>query len=247
MRIKLICCDVFLRPVSAFVAASPHTIDVEYVPMAAHNQPDNLRANLQRRINAAASQCGYDLFLLSYGLCGNATVVLTCPVKLIMPRIHDCCAMFMGCKEKFIEAFGGKLSMRWCTSGYYERCYKDNGLTGDQSRRRETTPEYQALVQQYGEDNAQYIWDTLHPEIETPEAAYITVPGFENPSHKAEFRKLVEQQGKTLQVLEGSAAYIKDLVNGPWDDARFLTLNPGEKIGAVYDMDEVVTNLPCRI
>jgi len=212
--------------------------------MLAHNEPDNLRTKLQSRINAAAAEQNYDLFLLLYGLCGNATVGLTCPVKLIMPRIHDCCTMFMGSKGKFAKEFGGKLSMRWCTSGYYERCYMDNGLIGDSSRRRETYPEYQALIEQFGEDNAEYIWDTMHPEIETPEAAYIRINGFEMPGHEAGFRRLVEEQGKTLQILEGDASYLKDLINGPWDDERFLTINPGEKIGAVYDMERVVTNLP---
>ena len=241
MRIKLISCDVFLRLVSAFVATSPHIIDVEYVPMLAHNEPDILRENLQARINAAACERDYDLFVLSYGLCGNATLGLSCPVKMIIPRIHDCCAMFMGSKEKFAEEFAGKLSMRWCTSGYYERCHMEKGLAGDTSRRRETYPEYQALIEQFGEDNAEYIWQTMYPEIETPEAAYIKIKGFEMPGYEAGFRSLVEKQGKTLRILEGDATYLHDLVNGPWDDARFLTVNPGEKIGAVYDMEQVVT------
>jgi len=223
------------------VATSSHTIDVEYVPMLAHNEPDNLRANLQARINTAAKERDYDLFILSYGLCGNATLGLTCPVKLVIPRIHDCCAMFMGSNENFARDFAGKLSMRWCTSGYYERCHIEKGLTGDSAHRKETYPEYQALIEQFGEDNAEYIWDTMHPEIETPEAAYIRIPGFEMPGHEAGFKAMVEEQGKTLQILEGNIDYLHDLINGPWDDKRFLMVNPGEKIGAVYDMDRVVT------
>ena len=240
MRIKLICCDVFLRPVSAFVATSPHIIDVEYVPMLAHNKSDILRADLQARINAATAARKYDLLILSYGLCGNSTVGLTCPVKMIMPRIHDCCTMFMGSKEKFAQEFGGNLSMRWCTSGYYERCHMENGLDGHPASRK-THPEYRALAEQYGEENAEYIWDTMHPEIETPEAAYIKIKGFEIPGYEAGYRSLVEAQGKTLHVLEGDAAYIQTMINGPWDDERFLTINPGEKISAVYDMEQVVT------
>jgi len=208
--------------------------------MLAHNEPDKLRGDLQSRINTAANARSYDLFILSYGLCGNAALGLTCPVKMIMPRVHDCCAMFMGSKEAFATEFADNLSMRWCTSGYYERCIIENGLTGDSRRSRETYPEYQSLIEQFGEDNAEYIWDTMHPEIETPEAAYITTPGHEIPGHEAAFRALVEEQGKTLRVIQGSAKYLQDLINGPWDNERFLTLNPGEKIGGVYDMEEVV-------
>ena len=244
MRIKLICCDVFLRIASTFVATSPHTIDVEYVPMLAHNEPDKLRPNLQARINTAAMERNYDLFLLLYGLCGNTTLGLSCPVKMIMPRVHDCCTMFMGSKESFAREFAGKLSMRWCTSGYYERCHLDNGLTGNDTKRRETYPEYQALIEQFGEENAEYIWETMHPEIETPEAAYIKIKGFEIPCYEAGFRSLVEEQGKHLQIIEGDPSYIHDMINGPWDDARFLTINPGEKIGAVYDMEKVVEAIP---
>jgi len=209
--------------------------------MLAHNEPDNLRADLQIRINAACQLRQYDMLILSYGLCGNATVGLTCPVKMIMPRVHDCCAVFMGSNKAFQKEFAGSLSMRWCTSGYYERCHKENGLTGgDTANRHKTQPEYLALVEQFGEDNAEYVWETMHPQIETPEAAYIKIPGFEVPGSEDGFRELVDGQGKSLRVVEGSAGYLRDLVNGPWDDGRFLTVLPGERICGVYDMDRVV-------
>ena len=243
MLIKLICCDVFLRPVSALIAASPHTIDPEYVPMLAHENPDALRANLQARINTAVIR-DYDLLLLLYGLCGNAIVGLTSPVKMVIPRIHDCCAMFVGSKGKFIQEFGNNLSMRWCTSGYFERSYLDNFPGWHPSRSRETCPEYRVLVEKYGEDNAQYIWDTMHPEIETPEAAYIRIEGHEQPGHENSFKELVEEQGKTLRIIEGSTAYLQAMINGPWDNERFLTVNPGEKIAAIYDMDKVIKTEP---
>jgi hypothetical protein len=242
MRIKLISCDVFFRPVSALTAESPHVIDAEYVPMALHNEPDALRANLQKRMNEAAAFRDYDRLVLAYGLCGNTTAGLTCPVKLTMPRVHDCCALFMGSKERFLAEFGSSLSMRWCSSGYYERSIKASGWTEFSSRSRETYPEYRALIEQYGEDNAEYIWETLHPEIETPEAAYI-VTGHEPPGYQAGFAEMIGRQGKTLKLLEGDGRYLRDLVNGPWDDERFLTLEPGQAIAAVYDMDRVVSAL----
>jgi hypothetical protein len=241
MRVKLICCDVFFRPVSALAAASPHIIDAEFVPMSLHNEPETLRSNLQRRIDEAAAFRDYDLFVLAYGLCGNTTAGLTCPVRLVMPRVHDCCALFMGSKERFLEAFGESLSMRWCTSGYYERSIQGNSWTESSPRSRETYPEYRALIEQYGEDNAEYIWETLHPEIETAEAAYITTEGFEPPGCREGFAEMIGRQGKALRLLEGDGTYLRDLVNGPWDDTRFLTLEPGRTIAAVYDMERVVT------
>jgi len=209
--------------------------------MLAHIKPDDLRANIQTRINTAVAARNYDLLLLLYGLCGNATVGISCPIKMVVPRVHDCCTMFMGTKEKFIKEFGNNLSMRWCTSGYYERGYVENTPGTHPSQCRETHPEYRALVEQYGEDNAIYVWDTMHPQIETPEAAYIKINGFEIPGCEDNFRKIVEAQGKTLRVLEGDTTYLKDMINGPWDSKRFLTVDPGKKITALYDMDQVIT------
>jgi len=147
--------------------------------------------------------------------------------------------MYMGSKEKFLKEFGNNLSMRWCTSGYYERSHIDNAQNTILSRHR--NEEYRALVEEYGEENADYIWQTMHPEIETPEAAYIKIEGYEVPGSEDGFRKWVKSQGKTLRVLEGDISYLQAMINGPWDDERFLTINPGEKISAVYDMDRVVT------
>jgi hypothetical protein len=130
--------------------------------------------------------------------------------------------------------------MRWCTSGYYERSYQEKGWTGYSARSRETYPEYQALIEKYGEDNAEYIWETLHPEIETPEAAYITTEGFEPPGCREGFEAMILRQGKTLRLLEGDGTYLRDLVNGPWDEERFMTLEPGKTIAAVYDRERVV-------
>jgi hypothetical protein len=212
-------------------AVSPHVIDAE---------PDDLRAELRRRIGEAAARRTYDAYVLAYGLCGNTAAGLTCPVPLVMPRVHDCCALFLGSKERFLSEFGNQLSMRWSSCGYYERSHQEDGWNSNTSRTRETFPEYQELIEKYGEDNAEYIWDTLHPDIETPEAVYIALEPFDVPGYREGFGEQVKTQGKTLRVVDGDITYLRDLVNGPWDDARFLTVSPGQRVAAVYDMDRVV-------
>jgi len=240
VRIKLIACDVLFRPVSALAAAAPHVIDAEFVPMKLHNEPAGLRDELQRRIDEAASRQAYDYFILAYGLCGNSTAGLTCPAPMILPRVHDCCTLFLGSKAKFLDIFGASLSMRWSSGGYYERSHMEDGWNSHNTKTRETFPEYQELIEKYGEDNAEYIWETLHPDIETPEAVYIALEPFEVPGYREAFGAQVAAQGKTLRSVEGDIAYLRDLINGPWDDARFLTVSLGQKIAAVYDMERVI-------
>jgi len=243
MLIKFICCDVFARIACELVSKSPHIVDLEFLPMLAHDEPKKLNALIKEKIEAsiAASSRRYEAVILGYGLCGNSVVGLSCPVPLVIPRAHDCCAVFMGGKENFISAFGDIFSARWSATGYYERCQGLNYLYGVQQHASyKTSAEYMGYVEQYGEDNADYIWETMHPGIETDEAVYIKVDGFEYSNAFENYKNDIERSGKTLKLVEGDISLLKALINGEWDDKRFLVVPPGKTIAGVYDMDNVV-------
>lgn len=237
LRIKFICCDVFARLAYAAAAVSPHIVDLELLPMLAHMEPAKLRAELQSRIDQIESGT-YDKLVLGYGLCGNATAGLKAAISMVMPRVHDCCTLFMGSREKFLQVFGENLSTRWCTCGYYERCYRD-GLRDEYENYR-TNPEYIKLLDEYGEENAEYVWHTLHPPVETKEAVYIKLDGFEYGDSQSGYQAQIEQMGKKVRVEAGNAEWFFRLVNGPWEVNDFLEIIPGESVMPVYDMSEVV-------
>ncbi|MCL2363669.1 MAG: DUF1638 domain-containing protein [Defluviitaleaceae bacterium] len=229
------------------MAVSAHTIDVEFVPMLNHVKPAEMGADLQRRIHTATTERSYDQVLLGFGLCGNTIVDLVCPIPMVIPRVHDCCTLFMGSKERFMEAFGDHLSMHWCTGGYFERGYNQGDSNYDWDAlspgQRSAHPEYMQWVEQYGEENAAYIWETMYSEMGTAEAAYIrmNVPAYNDTACEERFSKMVSEQGKTVRILQGDISYLDALINGPWDDARFLTVQPGQRVRALYDMDRVIT------
>jgi len=243
MLIKLICCDVFTRIACSLIAHSPHIVDVEFVPMLAHNEPKKLRADIQARINRCVTERRYESIALGFGLCGNAATSLTASVPMIIPRMHDCCTMFMGSKGRFLEAFGGALSTRWCSSGYYERGYIDGRYMGveEANSAYRTSLEYMGYVEQYGEENADYIWETMHPDIETEDAVYIHIEGHEHSGSFEFFKSDVEGRGKALRIVEGDISFLRALIDGDWDEKRFLRVEPGQRVIAVYDMDTVMT------
>ena len=243
MRHKFICCDVFTRMACEMTARSPHVIDLEFVPMLAHDHPNTLRQELQQRIDRAVSAKHYDKLILGYGLCGNTTVGLHCSIPMILPRMHDCCTMFMGSKENYLREFGGHLSMRWSTNGYYERCYAlpDSADYLSSGAGYKTSLEYLQLMEKYDEEDAQYIWDTLHPPMESKEAAYIEMPGYEANDTLNQYREQIEGNGCSLKVLQGDITFFEKLVNGPWASEIFLEVLPGEEVVPVYDMEQVIS------
>lgn len=239
-RYKLIACEVFVRSASLAVATSPHTVDPVFTPKAAHAEAEKLRNTVQELIDEADATGLYDAIVLGLGLCGNGLVgVRAGTTTLVLPRAHDCCTLFLGSKERFHEHFGENLSATWASPGYMER--GDEYLReSDVGKALGLDSEYEQLVEQYGEENAAYVWETLHPPINQTEITFIEDPDITDDS----FRQSVEDDAKTkglaFRLLPGDMRLIRQLIHGEWNDDEFLTVPPGAAIQGLYDRDRIV-------
>jgi len=243
MRLKLIACNVFEREACLCVARTPHLVDVEFTELGDHVRPERLREMVQGRIDAAGA-CGkpYDAILLLFGLCGNSAVGLKAPgVPLVLPRAHDCCTILLGSREKYREHFADNPSTPFSSVGYLER--------GDYYLRQEDGQNkmhfgdgYAALVEQYGEENAKYIWETMHPEHAGygNRAVFIDIPETAHLGYLERFKAAAEKDGKEVVRLEGSLRLIEGLILGRWDPAEYLVVPPGKTIQGIYDWNEVM-------
>jgi len=162
MYFKLIACDVLTREVCHCIACSSHTVDVEFTEKGAHEDSDRLRILLQQRIDKTAEKgTPYDAILLAYGLCGNATAQLAARnIRLVLPRAHDCCTIYLGSRRRFKELFSDNPSRPFSSAGYMERgdSYLHDGDTG---RLLGLDRSHEDFVAQYGEENAKFIMETL--------------------------------------------------------------------------------------
>lgn len=241
MRYKLICCEVFLREACLAVSKSPLTIDPDFTPKAAHDMPEDMRKLIQTKIDEADNLGYYDGILLGYGLCGNGTVGLKArSIPLVIPRAHDCCTVFLGSREKFLEFFKDNLSAEWTSVGYMERGESITRET-DTTKMLGLDLEYEKFVELYGEENAKYLWETLHPESNSDELIYIDTPATCHLCFKDKIKDEADKQDKTLRILPGNAKMIDDLIMGDWDEKDFLMVKPGEEIKGVYDQEKVMT------
>ena len=249
-RYKLISCNVFLREISVAIALSPNLIDAEFLELGLHETPEILRAKLQERIDAAdlesrraaASPAGgaYDAIVLGYGLCGNGTQGLCArSLPIVLARAHDCCTILLGSRAAFLERFGGNLSASWSSAGYIERgsTYFRASEVGRASGRG---LEFAELVASYGEENARYVWDTLHPELDEKELRFIEMPETAGLGYAAQMRDQAEREGKDFVLLQGSSRLLRALLTGGWDDEEFLVVPPGRRIVALYDHERVL-------
>ena len=238
MKFKIISCNVFLREVCHCVARSPHQVDLEFVHIGEHVNSEGLRTLLQGKIDEAdASLENYDAILLVYGLCGNSALGLKAGAKtqVVLPRAHDCATIMLGDKALFEKHFRDNPSLPFSSNGYYERSdyyvHTDDVITGGS---------YENLVKEYGEDNAQFLWEAMHPDTGETRAVFIDIPEVTSEEVKAKFTAEAEADNKEVIILPGSLKIIDDLVNGNWNDRDFLIVPPGKQINAKYDWEEVI-------
>jgi hypothetical protein len=249
MELKLIACEVFFREICLTAASSPHRIDLEFTDKGAHNESDKLRAIIQARIDAAQSgDRAYDAIALGFGLCGNSLLgVRAGRVPLVLPRAHDCCTVFLGSRSAFAAHFKDNPSLPFSSTGYMER----GGTPIHEATTLDFVPgvtrEYQDLVAQYGEENAKYIFETLTASADQSRhggtdnrVVFIDTPEFSHLGFAEKCRAQAQDAGKSFVVLPGDMRLIRKLVNGEWDPAEFLVVPPGQKIGGVYDWEEIV-------
>jgi hypothetical protein len=221
---------------------TPHLIDVTFVELGEHEQPDRLRETLRQRLVAAdAVEPAYDAILLLFGLCGNATVGLRAGrVPLVMPRAHDCATILLGSREAFRRQFADRPSQPFGSIGYVERG-NDYMLKRPEGLGLEQDADYAAYVAQYGEENARYIWETLRPEHMERHALFIAAPEIERHATDLveRFRGRALAAGQTYEHLTGSLRLIEALIMGTWTDEEFLVVPPGQRIAGVYDWDVI--------
>ena len=245
MKLKLIACEVFTREIGLCSAHSLHTIDVEFTKKNAHDNANNLRQILQDRIYEADEE-DYDAILLGIGLCGNSTAGLRAgTTKLIMPRAHDCCTIFLGSRSRFKELFKDRPSTPFTSVGYMERGTTLMHEASDFASESGLKQSFQEYAEIYGEENARYLWETLHESVDNnnKNIVFIDIPELSHLGFAEKAREWAEENNKNFIYERGSIDIIKKLLDGDWNEEEFLTVKPGQKIDPVYDWFQIVQSI----
>jgi hypothetical protein len=232
----VLCCEVFYREACCLVAASKNTCDIEFLPRGLHDLgSERMSALLQERIDAA-QEGRYEAVCLVYGLCNNGVIGLVSrAVKLVIPRVHDCIAVFLGSHARYKEYFDAHPGTWYRTTGWYERF--DPRMEGETrvAERIGLTWERQKLVEKYGEENADYILETLgDPTAHYSRLAFIAMGLPCEAEFERKAREEAEQHAWAFDRVEGSMDMLRKLIEGEWDK-QFLVLEPGRAVEASHD------------
>jgi hypothetical protein len=238
LRLKLIACEIFYRELCAAVARSINQVDVEFLPKGLHDIGQAGMSGRLKEVLAAVDKSQYDAIVLGYALCSNGLVgVKADRIPLVVPRAHDCITLFLGSKERYLDYFQSHPGVYFKTSGWIERGegltqYHDDSIA-HKSGMMQT---FEELAAKYGEDNARYLYEQLCDMTRNYSGMTYIEMGIE-PDDRFErrARQQAAERGWKFEKLPGDMALIQQLVDGPWDDERFLVVQPGQQIVASFD------------
>ena len=182
-----------------------------------HKLPRLMPAALQEKIDALTEP---STVILGYGLCGNGLVgVQAGPHTLVIPRVDDCIAVFLGSYEAYRQ------ELDECPGTYYlTRGWLESGT--------EPLSEYQELCRKFGEDKAGLVMDMMLSKYRrmcllafSEEELAVCRP---RALEVAEFCK--SRWGLKYEEKTGSDGYLRRLLDASGNTGELLIIPPGGEI-----------------
>jgi hypothetical protein len=240
---RFIGCEIIYREACFLAATVPNRVDVEFMRKGLHDlETGAMVTHLQQAIDRTDASIGYEAVLLGYARCNDGLVGIEArEIPLVIPRAHDCITFFFGSRHAYQTYFDAKPGTFFSTSGWVERevdrsqyshpAYGQQGVMDKLG----LSQDYEALVEQYGEENAKYIaeltggWQQNYQRY-----LYLTTNVCDETLFIEATRRTAEEKGLDFELRDGSLDLLRRLFLGQWDD-EYLVVQPGQRIVARND------------
>ena len=255
-RYKLIACKVMEKE-TMHVLNQLDAVDdfaIDWVKMDLHDTPEKLNLELRKIIANLDRQ--YEAIILLFGLCSNSTLNLAAPAgtPLVIPRVHDCISIFLGSPWRYQEEHRKEAGTYWFARGFLHREDKmTDGIyaghsVGESMYNGVSREElYKQYVEEYGEENADYLIETLVDAWKKNYRRAVLLTWNENDRQESD-KQLVSQMATEnnwrYEEIPVNLGLLGRLLSGKWDANEFLIVPPGEKISASHN-EQVITATAC--
>lgn len=238
MKLKFIGCSIFRHEVEHLLQDCPNEVECQWLPQGLHAVPDTLRKDLQEAIDATDSAEGFTAILIGYGLCSRGVEGLVCRhAPLVIPRTHDCIAVFLGGHQRYLGEFRKHPGTYWFTRGFIEH----GGQPGVKGKHRGIDRRYESVYEdyraRYGEELARYLveeWDQKWMGNYS-RAAYVHWDYADAEEHRAFTRDCACNLGWEFHELPGDLGLLDRMLRGEWHPDEFVVVMPGMQPVATHD------------
>jgi hypothetical protein len=225
-RIALLACEVFAGEIAMVEAeAGARIVRRGMFEIGLHDRPDILRATLQEAVDTMDACEGIDAVVLAYGLCGLGTAGLRAGSHpLVIPRAHDCITVFLGSKERYARRQAECPGCYYYTPGW-NRARRVPGPEREAALRADFAARFDPEDVDFLMENEKAVWASYHT------STYIRGGTTEDEIESEYTRCCASALGWKFEEIAGDTRLLHDLLRGPWDDARFQIVPPGQVLG----------------
>ncbi|NOX54613.1 MAG: DUF1638 domain-containing protein [Planctomycetes bacterium] len=233
-KVCVITCAVLEDEVGHFARQLPNIRHIEILQQGLHNEPDRLRRELQEAVDRVEHQFPEaDTIVLGYGLCSRGVEgVRSRRCRLVIARAHDCITHLLGSKERYRQYVAEHPGTYWYSPGWNR-----HHVPPGPERYKQLFRQY---AEKYGEDNARYLMEMEQHWFTTYDRATFVDLGLTDVTEDEQYtRRCAEWLGWSFDRQCGDPRLVHDLLAGPWDEERFLVLQPGQTVRLTGD-DRIV-------
>lgn len=228
-RYRLIACEVMFREVCLCASRCRNIIEISFMKQGYHGMGDEkMREQLQAEIDSIDTK-NYDAILLCYGLCNNGTQGLHANIPIVIPRAHDCITLLMGSKEIYKEYFFANPGTYFLSSGWIER--DEGDVEGGISQMFGLGKGMDYYTELYDEETAAYLAKMLGDTTANyKKMTFIDTGTGTGVEDREAARERAEKKNWEFEEITGDISLIAGLLNGKWDEEKYLVIDPGKTI-----------------
>lgn len=239
-KVHVIACGVLAVDLHAAAKRLGLAVEMHFLPGGLHATPDRLRDRLQETIDAVSALDGVARIVIGYGICGRGSVGLRARnVPLVVPRVHDCIALFLGSDARYREQAARHPGTYYIAAGWVEDKGEEGlgcklGSDGDAVFDDEA---FRQLLRDYGEDDARHIRHFMDSWTRNYTRAAFIDSGVGEAKQRYEriARRMAENYGWHYERLQGSHDLLEKTLTATVTDDEVLVVPPG----AVTDFDAI--------
>ena len=210
MKYLVIACNIMKDELLRFEG---NGISFIFLEQSLHRTPQKMKEVIKEEVEKADSWDG-DYIILSYGLCSNGILgVKSNRHAIVIPRVHDCIALFLGSWEKYAEEHQKEPGTYYLTKGWIEEGKSPLGI-------------YHEYSERYGAETAEWV---IKEELKNYTRIALVDTGLHlTETHRDHAKENARFLNLRYEEINGSLAFFEKMLRGWWDK-DFIILKPGEE------------------
>ncbi|MGA6924536.1 MAG: DUF1638 domain-containing protein, partial [Desulfosarcina sp.] len=207
-------------------------VDFKFLEAGLHERPDELKRKLQAAIDAVSSAGQASRIVVGYGVCGRGTIgIQSRDIPLVIPRVHDCIAMFLGGPEAYRREFKKYPGTYYITAGWYEEKAVPVSQRKLQAWYGDKMVHYDDIARRYGDEAADQTLRFLNSwQKNYQRAAYIDTGVRSESTYENHAKEMARAYGWRYEKIPGSLAMIERMLVGSQTTPEILFVDPRQVI-----------------